>query len=152
MVRTALLFLVIINISNNSIAQSVNATDRLEVQNAVSKLFEAIFELDVNKVKSLCTPNVRILENGSIWNLDSLALRISFRKSIPTDFKRINKMEFIETNVLGEVGRTTYFIYATITYNKYITNVKWLESAVLNKTNMGWKISMLHSTELFRNH
>lgn len=124
--------------------------NEVDPQKAVIGLFDALSALDVAKAKSFCTADVTFLENGKIWNFDSLALRITSRKANSLDFKRINKIDFIKTKVAGRIAWIIYHNQAKITFSGETTIVKWLESVVVTKDSGEWKISLLHSTELER--
>ena len=144
------LFLVFIYSSAVVNAQQISTTEQKNLQTVVVGLFDSFSELNVDKAKSFCARNVTILESGQVWNFDSLALRITTRKAKSTDFKRINKLDFIETKISGETAWVSYFNNAVITSSGKTVTVKWLESVVLIKIDKEWKISLLHSTEISR--
>lgn len=131
-------------------AQQAPSAEQKIAQAAVVGLFDALAELDTEKARSFCTAGITLLESGKIWNFDSLALRIGTRKSKPADFKRVNKLDFLDTRISNETAWIAYLNQAAITLSGKIITVKWLESVVLKKNSDGWKIDMLHSTELFR--
>jgi hypothetical protein len=129
-------------------AQQNPTPDQLAAQKPVIDFFEGLSVTDINKIRSTCTDDVKILETGLIWNFDSLALRL--QKKRPADFKRINQLDFLETHIKKDVAWLYYWNQATITANSKTFVVKWLESAVLRKQKDGWKIQLLHSTEIER--
>lgn len=131
-------------------AQKTDRSEKTIVQNAVTGLFDGLAELDVEKSKSFCTSDVKILESGAVWNFDSLANRITARKATSGDFKRINQLDFLETTISGDIAWLYYLNQATITSNGKTVIVKWLESVVLKREKSTWKVSLLHSTELER--
>lgn len=131
-------------------AQQPASAEQKPLQAVVLGLFDALSELNVEKAKSFCTKDITLLESGKVWTFDSLALRMTTRKSLSTDFKRINKLDFIETKLAGETAWLSYFNGATITASGKTVTVKWLESVVLKKIGTEWKIALLHSTELTR--
>ncbi len=133
-----------------SFGQSASPAEQKEMQAVVVGVFDALSELNVEKAKSYCTPNVSILESGRVWNFDSLALRITIRKAQSPDFKRVNKFQFNETRAYGETAWLSYFNEATISFSGKTVSVKWLESVLLRKIDNQWKIDLLHSTELSR--
>ena len=130
--------------------QQAIAPEKETLQKVVIGLFEALSALDVEKSRSFCTEDITLLESGIVWNFDSLATRISTRKVKSSDFRRINKIDFLETKVSGNIAWISYFNQATITSGGKTVTVKWLESVVLKKEINDWKISLLHSTELER--
>ena len=151
MVRYTFAFILLLNFSSNAFAQSNGNSNEQSLQTVVNKFFDALAALDVEKAKSLCTADVTILESGSVWNFDSLAVRITSRQAKSADFKRVNKLNFLKTNISGNTGWVYYRNEAMISYDGRMTHVKWIESAVLTKGKNGdWKISLLHSTEVER--
>lgn len=130
-------------------AQSATA-EKDSARAVVVRLFDALADLDTAKARACCSSDITILESGKVWNFDSLAVRITTRKAKSADFKRANRFEFIETKILDGSACVSYFNYAAITFNGKTTNVKWIETAFLRREPTGWKISLLHSTELER--
>ena len=120
------------------------------VQKAVVDLFQALADRDVAKLTVHCTEDVLILENGAVWNIDSLVQRVSRNKAV-TDFKRVNTFEFIDTKLEGKIAWTTYFNQADIMRNGKTRVVRWLETAVLEKAGDQWKVKTLHSSLLKEN-
>jgi len=131
-------------------AQQAPLPGHQQLQAVVVGLFDALSELNAGKARSFCTADVSILESGKVWTFDSLALRITTRKKLSADFKRVNTFNFIETKALGETAWIAYFNEAVITASGKTVTVKWLESVVLKKMGSEWKIVLLHSTELSR--
>lgn len=150
MTRLILIFLLVVSSLVATFAQPTPPTKKEELQTIVIKFFDALAELDAEKAKSLCTDDVSILESGQVWNFDSLAVLITTRKAKSTDFKRINKLDFIDTKASFDVGWVSYVNQAAITSGGKTTNVKWLETVILTKVKNDWRISLLHSTELER--
>ena len=120
------------------------------VQSIIRGAFEAISIPDMESVRSYCMPDLKILESGKIWNLDSLALRVNAVKAAG-NLKRVNKIDFLDTRINGNVAWTYYNNEAIFTTGDRTFSVKWLESAVLVREKGEWKISLLHSTTLERN-
>lgn len=132
----------------------VNAQNKLTdkqqvVQKTVIDLFRAIADRDLVNLKQNCTSDILILENGSVWNLDTLIQKVS--QNTAPDFKRINTFEFIDTKISGKIAWTTYNNQAEVTRNGKSGVIKWLETAILSKEDGQWKIKALHSTLLKRN-
>jgi ketosteroid isomerase-like protein len=125
-------------------AQPTSAGEEQNIQQTIINLFEGFSAFDTNQIISYCTKDVKILEDGVIWNADSLRLKISQGKS--RNIKRVNTITFVQTQVQGKVAWTTYHNQANITVNGKQVTRKWLESAVLIKEGKEWKVSLLHST------
>ena len=141
--NTVLLFLLFL-ISTTLFAQK--QTEQQQVQQALLLVFEAFSEGSVAKMEQALTPDVKILETGEVWTLDTV--RSYFARPRPADFKRINTLDFFQTEVEGKMAFVSYHNTATIHANGKDRIVKWLESAVLAKPGKSWKVKMLHSTRL----
>lgn len=148
MTRCIIALILIFSLTIATKGQQAILTEKETLQKVVTGLFEGLSELDVDKTKAFCTTDITILENGKVWNFDSLALLITTRKAKSPDFNRINKIDFLETKVSENIAWISYFNQATITLSGKTVIVKWIESVVLKKENNKWKISLLHSTEL----
>jgi len=129
--------------------QEKAAPSQQTVQSVIRGVFEAMSALNMESVQSYCKPDIKILESGKIWNLDSLALRINGAKAAG-NLKRVNKIDFLDTRINGNVAWTYYNNEAIFTSGDKTFSVKWLESAVLVREKGEWKISFLHSTTLER--
>ena len=128
-------------------AQVKLSTDEIQVQKTLTELFQSIADRDTAMLKNSCTADIILLENGLVWNLDTLVQKVL--QSRAKDFKRINTLGFIETKVKGNFAWVTYNNQAEIIRNEqHITFVKWLETTILIKEANGWKVRVLHSTLL----
>jgi ketosteroid isomerase-like protein len=123
-------------------------TDQQAVQKTVVDLFQALANRDLVNLKKNCTSDILILENGSVWSLDTLMQKVS--QNTAPDFKRINTFEFIDTDVNGKIAWTTYNNQAELSRNGKNVVIKWLETAILSKESGQWKTKVLHSTLLKR--
>ena len=115
------------------------------IQIMIVRFFDGISELNEEKLRSTSTSDFLLLEDGEIWNMDTLVANVMWAKSVKK-FERINKFEFIRTDQDGNTAWVSYFNSADIKVNDKQRIVKWLESAVLVKEKGRWKIKMLHST------
>lgn len=129
--------------------KQVKLTEKQQVQKVIVDVFQALSDRDTGQLKSNCTSSFLLLENGLVWNQDSLSQRIVQNKAV-SDFKRINTIDFIDTKVKGDMAWTTYNNQAEVTKNGQHTLIQWLETAVLLKEGKAWKIEVLHSTLIKR--
>lgn len=120
--------------------------DKEKIEAAITTFFDGISEIDGAKMKNQATADFILLEDGKIWNLDTLITNISIRKN--TNIKRVNQFNFIRTEQSGKVAWVSYYNTAEFSLNEKRQTVKWLESAVLAKENGTWKLKLLHSTKL----
>jgi hypothetical protein len=128
-----------------ALAFSQNA-EQTKVNNTIKAMFDGISNLSIEQVKKNSTEDLMIIENGEVWNMDTLSTIINALK----DFNpaRVNSFEFFKTEIHGQTAWVAYLNYATVTTNVQKIEYKWLESAVLVKQGNDWKVNMLHSTRL----
>ncbi len=131
-------------IARTAAAQNKPSAEAASVQEVIIKMFDGFSALDHAKIMRHCTPDLILLEDGMVWNADSIATNINRMKGV--DFKRANSFNFLQTEVRGNTAWTSYFNQADVQVNGKPRQVRWLESAVLVKEAGGWKIKVLHST------
>ncbi len=133
-----------------SFGQVSNETDKTRIKNLVIESFDEIWSnLDSKNIDKYYTKDFLLLENGEVWNNDSIKNYLDnaiLRKPNP---KRINTIEIIEIKIANRTAWIAYQNYATFsTDNKIIGKANWLESATAILTENGWKLEMLHSTRI----
>ncbi len=125
-------------------AQNKPSAEAAPVQQAITGVFDGFSAMSLEKIMRHCTPDLILLEDGVVWNADSIAAAINRMKGV--DFKRVNSFDFLQTEVRGNTAWTSYFNQADMQINGTPRQVRWLESAVLVKEAGGWKVKVLHST------
>ena len=133
----------------SAVSQSTVSTKELKVQKTIIALFQSLADRDFDKMKECCTGDFIVLENGIIWNLDTLQEKISINNTIP-DFNRVNTIEFTDTRIKGKTAWISYHNRADYIRNGKKSYVQWLESAVLMKVGSKWRVQLLHSTVVKR--
>ncbi len=133
-----------------SFGQVSNETDKTRIVNLVVESFDEIWsKLDSKNIEKYYTKDFLLLENGEVWNNDSIRNYLDnaiLRKPNP---KRMNTIEIIEIKIEKRMAWIAYQNYATFsTDNKIIRKAHWLESATAILTEHGWKLEMLHSTRI----
>lgn len=131
---------------------TINAFCQKEKDNieaSVSKFFDGISEIDPDKLRAYAAADFILLEDGHLWNMDTLVTKISGRKN--SGIKRVNKFQFIKTEQSGNIAWVSYHNTADFSLNEKQQTVNWLESAVLKKEGGRWKIKLLHSTRVVPN-
>lgn len=119
------------------------------IEASISKFFDGISEIDADKLRAYTTGDFILLENGHLWNMDTLVSKISVRKN--SGIKRVNKFQFIKTEQNENIAWVSYHNTADFSLNEKQQTVNWLESAVLKKESGRWKIKLLHSTRVVPN-
>ncbi len=137
-------FLVLITIGLHATAQQKN--DQKDVQAPLIRLFDGISAIDNEAIKAEVSSDFTLLENGKIWNTDSLIVAVSRYKGL--GLKRVNKLDFLKTEQAGNTAWVSYYNTADLEFKGRQIVARWLESAVLVSEQGKWKIKLLHSTEL----
>ena len=127
-------------------AQTQNSSEQAKVNQAVNKFFDGIAALDTKMMEQYTTKDFILLEDGAVWNMDTLTNKLSPLKTM--SFSRTNHLDFIQTEIKGSTAWVAYNNTADMSVSGQTMNVQWLESAVLVKEGKDWKIKMLHSTPL----
>ena len=139
------IFFLALSFSSHLKAQEKLTKDQREVQQTVMNIFDALSNRDSVVLKANCTADILIFEDGMVWNLDTLVRIVLTLKKLD-DYNRVNKIEFIHTEVHKDVAWTTYHNQAEITANGKLRSVKWVETVILIRKEKKWKIKILHST------
>ena len=147
--KKIIILILAIYISTQLQAQQQLTKDQQEVNQTVINFFEAISNRNSADLKDNCTVDILLLENGSIWNADTLILK-AITLNTATDFKRINTFDFINTTVTDNTAWVTYNLHSEITRNGKQSTVQWMETVIVIKEKQKWKIRVLHSTLIRR--
>jgi hypothetical protein len=121
-------------------------SNTLKPEDVIRQVFEALSDGNLEKMEQVVTPDIKILEHGVVWTMDSIRFYVA--KKRPADFKRINSLDFFQSEISEKMAFVSYHNRADIHANNKDRTVKWLESAVLVKEKNVWKVKMLHSTRL----
>ncbi|GAB3177900.1 nuclear transport factor 2 family protein [Telluribacter humicola] len=143
-----ILLLILISLPLQQVLAQTKTKEQKEVEQMVVLFFDALTEASIPKMKETVTEDFLLLEDGMVWNIDTLAVKFAVTR--PADFKRLNSFDFFNTIVKGNLAWTNYENTAVITRNQKETTIRWLESAILEKTRKGWRIRVLHSTVIRR--
>lgn len=120
-----------------------------QVQQTIMQVFAALSDKDSVSLKSLCTPDVKFYEYGYTWTIDSLISRAITTNAAP-DFKRTNRINFINSSISNNVAWATYNLYSEMTANGKTVSIHWMETVILVTEEKKWKIKLLHSTSVKR--
>ena len=137
-----MLLLIVSSFSFPLFAQKENK----EIESSIIGFFNGLSLINADTLKFYSTDDFQLLENGEIWNLDTLIAKIMPRKN--ANIQRVNNFNFVKTEQNSNTAWVSYFNSAEFSLGDKKQTIKWLESAVLKKNNGKWKIQMLHSTKL----
>ncbi len=131
-------------------SETESISDEFLVKQLIVNSFDEVWSnLDTNKVSDFHTDDFILLENGVIWNNDSI---LNYQKNELArmqeyGYERKNKFEFIKVEESEESIWVAYDNFATwISDDEITSRAHWVESAVAVKTADGWRLQMLHST------
>ena len=148
--KTIIFLLVNLSFVMSLHAQQSFTKDQQQVQQTVINLFDALSNRDSVGLKNACAADIVLFENGSTWNADKL-IQKAITLNTSTDFKRTNKIDFINTTVNDNTAWASYNLHSEIAGNDKLSTIHWLETVVLVKDDKNWKIKVLHSTLIKRN-
>jgi hypothetical protein len=120
--------------------------DRNKIEATVVGFFNGLSLVNADTLKFYATPDFQLLEDGQVWNMDTLINKIMPRKN--SKIERVNTFEFIRTEQSGNMAWVSYNNSAEFRLGEKHQIMRWLESAVLTKRKGNWKIQLLHSTKL----
>lgn len=133
-----------------SFGQVSNETDKKLIKNLVMESFDEIWsKLNSKNIDKYYTKDFLLLENGEVWNNDTIANYLDKTLLDKPNPIRINTIEIIDTKVTNKTAWVAYHNYATFSIDgKIVFKAHWLESATAILTDTGWKLDMLHSTAI----
>lgn len=135
-----------------SFGQVSNETDKTRIKNLIIESFDEIWsKLDAKNIDKYFTKDFLLLENGEIWNNDSIKNYLDNAMLRKPNLKRMNTIDVIEIKIANKMAWIAYQNYAIFSSdNKIIRKAHWLESATAILTENGWKLEMLHSTRIVK--
>ena len=135
-----------------SFGQVSNETDKTRIKNLILESFDEIWsKLDTKNIDKYYTKDFLLLENGEIWNNDSIKNYLDNAMLRKPNLKRMNTIDVIEIKIANKMAWIAYQNYAIFSSdNKIIRKAHWLESATAILTENGWKLEMLHSTRIVK--
>ena len=136
-------FILLIAISSTKVfAQK----EKYNIEASVVGFFNGLSLIDADTLKYYSTSDFQLLEDGKVWNLDTLINKVMPRKNL--NITRTNRFEFIKTEQNGTMAWVSYNNSAEFRQGEKQQTIQWLESAVLRKVEGRWKVQLLHSTKL----
>ena len=139
-------FLAVVSVPSTA-ALHAQTADSTAIKAVIQDFFEVFSEFDAKYLERTTTKGFELYDVGLVWNADSVKTYI-IKNTKP--FKRENKLDFLKFNVRGNIAWVSYWntgIFHRSDGKKQ--DIRWLESAILEKINGEWKIAQLHSTRVF---
>lgn len=139
-----------VNGSNLKIDSLEVRKDINQVKDLITHSFEDIWSnLDSTKIAKYHTDDFMLLENGIVWNNDSVKSYLNReRKEFEMyQYKRLNKFNFLRSVHNQTSIWLAYDNYGTwVKGTDTLITVHWLESVIAIKDQDKWKLVQLHST------
>lgn len=145
------------NESSKNAALPTHQLDKFQIQRdidsvkyLVTQSFEDIWsDLDTEKIEEHHTRDFMLLENGVVWNNDSVANYLGKeRKAMEIgQYQRLNHFEWLKAEHHKHSVWVAYHNYGTwMRKTDTLGSAHWLESAIAIKDQGQWKLQQLHST------
>lgn len=142
--------ILMIFITTISFAQNSIEADKSQIKKLITESFDDILsDFNAKNIDKYYTKDFLLLENGEVWNNDSIINYLDnavLQNPMPS---RANSFEFIEIKISKGMAWVAYKNQAIISIdNEIIREVNWLESATAILTENGWRLQLLHSTPI----
>jgi ketosteroid isomerase-like protein len=123
------------------------AGDATAVRQAVENAYSAFYvSLNKAKYRSFLTDDYLLLENGELLDVEG---DLAFMPRPEDGYRRADTFDFRAVKIHGDIAYLVYFLKSEITDRKSGTRSReWLESAILRRSDAGWRIALLHSTRI----
>jgi ketosteroid isomerase-like protein len=146
--KNIVLTFILLFVSYVSFAQNEKEDDILSLKKLVEESFQDLFtDLKSEKIADYYTDDFLLIENGEIWNNDSVRnylAKARLRNPKPT---RGNKFDFFKMEIMDDVAWVSYHNYATFTTeNSPPRIIHWMETVIAIRTEKGWRIKLLHNS------
>ncbi len=136
-------------------SQTANAqtiSDEQQIKNLIQNAFDGVWsDFDAAAVDKFHTKYFLLLEHGEVWTNDIIKGYQEKGRANAGQTKRTNSFEFIKVEVSGNQAWCAYKNFAEITKDgKVVSKLEWLESANAVRTDVGWQLTLMHSTRVKR--
>lgn len=118
--------------------------EKTNVQKVLSEYFNALAERNWEKLRSLSTDDMILVEHGLLWNNDSL---INVMEKYWVDYEVNYSFDFIKTQVYENCAWAIYRNHGVAKKENQILNIHWIENAIFIKELDVWKIRFINSTK-----
>ncbi len=126
-----------------------SAADEALIRQLIRDCYSVFYtERDTRKYRSLLTDDYLLLEKGEILDADH---DIAMMPPPGNEYERTDVFDFDKVTVHEDTAYVVYVVKSEITNRKKVPqNVagQWLESAILRRSGKGWRIALLHSTQI----
>jgi len=139
---TALLFIFLINCTDK-VEKVDKEAEKIKVQNTLTTYFNSLSQRDWDGIRALSTNDFILLENGLVWNNDSLINAMELYQS-GTEISY--SFDFHKTEVYDSMAWIFYHNTGTVLTDTTEIKIQWVESVNFIKEGGKWKACFAHST------
>ena len=129
-----------------------NQADIDAVKHLIEGSFQEIWsDLDTSRILTYHTDDFILLEQGLVWNNDSIAryLLEEQKRREEVQYQRLNRFDYVRSVQRQNTIWVAYKNYGTwVKGSDTLGTAQWLESAIAIRENDQWKIQQLHSTRM----
>ena len=118
-------------------------TQKKDVQQVLTRYFTALGAQNWDAVKENTTHDMQLVEDGLIWNNDSLINNIS---TFWSKYDIRYDLDILQTTIHKNSAWIVYKNHGNASYRTDNIHINWIETAYLIHKNGKWKISMIHSS------
>ena len=138
--------------SENESARSESQADIDSVKHLIEGSFQEIWsDLDTARIRAYHTDDFILLEQGLVWNNDSIARYLlgEQKRMEEGQYQRLNRFDYVRSVQSQNTIWVAYRNYGTwVKGSDTLGTAQWLESAIATRENNQWKLQQLHSTRM----
>ncbi len=137
---------------NRSSSKEITEVEKKIAMDLIQGAFDDLWAgVDSTKILDYHTEDFIILEQGEVWDNDRIKQFMRGQLANENRAKRVNQMEYITVEKYGPSIQIAYRNYAKFyKEDSLVNNASWIESALAVKTEVGWRLKMMHSTWMGR--
>ncbi|MBN8855265.1 MAG: DUF4440 domain-containing protein [Sphingobacteriales bacterium] len=119
--------------------------DSTLLRQMIQDYFDGVAAKDFVKLRSMTTEDFVIYEDGKVWNNDSVFRNIQYHQPFRVKFTLSDIRVFVDAHSAYADYRShpDFVLSDTVKFH-----LDFIETMIFRKTAAGWKISVLHITEL----
>uniref|UniRef100_UPI0040496AD2 nuclear transport factor 2 family protein n=1 Tax=Fulvivirga sp. TaxID=1931237 RepID=UPI0040496AD2 len=145
MIRTTLTLILTLTVG---FSYSQKLSNEEQLKQVITKSFDEVWGIyNEDNIRKYYTDDFLLLENGEVWNNDSIVSYFNDVIKNNKKLRRVNDFTFIDVKVTGMTAWIAYQ-FNSVFYkgDKVARKSSYLESATAILTDDGWRLDMLHST------
>lgn len=126
--------------------EDTSVAEARHVRGVRDRFFAAISDYDSAAIRALSAADYVLVEDGAIWNLDSLNNAVMGLKN--ESLRIAYTFDDDSVRVEGPLAWMTYRNRGILSSERGADTLDWVESALFRKHAGAWRLVLLHSTRL----